>query len=95
MVAFDPVPGTLAQTSQNLLFGFLGSDGSIPNVGTITAPVFAAFDPFARGEYSFRLVSPLFSDDAVAINVQAVPLHASLLLVLTGLGALATARRRA
>lgn len=84
---------TLAEGSQNLQFGFLGT--SVP--GFITAPS-GVFDPNAIGEYNFALsVSNAgFPVEIVAIDVQtqSIPEPASLaMLSLAGFGLLATRRR--
>jgi len=73
-----------AQTSQNLLFGFL-ANSLIPE---ITAPA-GSFDPNAGGEYSFALLASQRGDplgrSAIDVNVSAVPVPAALPLFGTGL----------
>lgn len=75
-------PGaTLAEDSQNLMFGFLAS--TIP--GVITPPP-GAFDPNALGEYNFGIqVSKAgWGIETVAMDVQVIPEPASLALISLG-----------
>jgi hypothetical protein len=87
--AFDPA-ATVAQGSENLLFGYLAT----PTPPLIFPPA-GAFDPNALGEYNFALtVAQIggFGIETVAIDVQVIPAPASLALL--GLGGLAVRRRR-
>ncbi|MEM7680371.1 MAG: PEP-CTERM sorting domain-containing protein [Planctomycetota bacterium] len=102
----DFADGEIAQGSQNLLFGFLGTSFSVDGFGTpvppgtpgsipvIEAPS-ATYDPFAAGEYSFAIgVSTVggFPLESVAIDVVVVPEPG--VATLAGLGALGLMARR-
>lgn len=79
------------QGSQNLNFTYLAA--GVP--GAVTAPTFNAFDPNAPGEYSFALQSTAFSEQvSINVNVSAVPLPASLPLLLAAFGGVALLRRK-
>lgn len=87
------------QNSQNLGFGFLGTD--FP--GAITAPAFTAFDPNANGTYNFTLEQYLGGQLLSSIDMtvvvgdggaDVVPEPASMTLLATGLVGMAAARRR-
>lgn len=79
------------QGSENLGFGYLasGAPGVIPPF-----PLPSAFDPFAPGEYSFRIGVDGGDFAAINVNVAAVPLPAGLPLLITALGGLVWLRRR-
>ncbi|MEM1346522.1 MAG: hypothetical protein AAGI34_18330, partial [Pseudomonadota bacterium] len=77
---------TLEQGSQNATFAFLAG----PAVPGLTPPG-ATFNPLAPGEYTFALQSSLGS---VSIQVTAVPLPTTALLLLAGLGGLGLVRAR-
>ena len=80
-------PDPLVETSQNSSFAFL----TIPNpLLGLTPPAFASFDPFAAGEYSFAIANA--NERLVAINVNVVPVPAT--LALFGLGLLCLGLRR-
>lgn len=90
----DPATISLAEGSENLLFGFF-ADGLLP---FITPPTVGSFDPGARGEYSLALV---VSDAAgttelgrTAIHVDVVPEPSSLVLLGFGASGLLVVRRR-
>ena len=87
--AFDP-GATVAQGSENLLFGYLAAPSPFifPPAGT--------FDPNALGEYNFALTVAQpggFGIETVAIDVAVVPAPATLAM-LAPLGLAATRRRR-
>jgi len=82
--------GSVSQDSQNLGFGFL--DAGIP--GFVIPPVFSSFDPFAAGEYSFRLEASNGQGVAMNVNVSPVPLPAALPLLLGALGGMGFVARR-
>lgn len=67
--------------SQNLGFGFLSLGG-------------ATFDPFATGEYSFRIGVDDGDFAAINVNVAPVPVPAGLPLLLTALGGFYWLRRK-
>lgn len=75
---FFEAGGTVFQGSQNLGFAFLGS----------------GFDPFAPGEYSFRIGVDNGEFAAINVNVNAVPLPAAGWMLLAGFGGIAAASRR-
>jgi len=87
----DPAAFTLVESSQNLLFGFLGT--AIP--GVLTPPP-GSFDPEAAGEYSFALSASNTSGELgrAAIRVEVVPAPAPLALVAAGLLGMGAARAR-
>ena len=85
---------TRTEGSQNLLFAFLGTTGSITG---LTAPTFPAFDADVPGNYQFVItVATLggFPIDAVAMEVQVVPVPAAVWLFGSALGLLGWVRRR-
>lgn len=82
-------PGMVIQRSENLGFGFFAS-GGLP--GQTTPSFGGSFDPFATGEYSFRL--GVDDGEFVAINVSIVPLPAAGWMLLAGVGGLVALRRR-
>lgn len=79
------------QGSENPGFGFLASglQGVVP-----PAPFPGPFDPFASGEYNFRIGAEDDNFAAINVNVAAVPLPAGLPLLLTAVGGLVWIRRR-
>jgi len=93
LVSPDP-SATLVEGSQNLLFGFLGA--------TIPPLIFApggSFDPNALGNYQFAITVGTggalnFPIDAVAIEVEVVPVPAAVWLFGSALGLLGWVRRR-
>ncbi|MFK7894521.1 MAG: PEP-CTERM sorting domain-containing protein [Myxococcota bacterium] len=89
LVLLDP-SATLAEGSENLLFGFLGT--GVP--GLVTPPA-GSFDANALGEYNFAIqVSRAgFSVETVAMDVQVVPEPSTALLMGLGLAGLAQRRR--
>lgn len=80
---------TLSQDSQNLDFEFLAD---VPDSPFITAPA-GSFDPFATGEYTFALRSPI-GEVAIAVTVEEVPLPPALPLAALGMLMLGAAARR-
>jgi hypothetical protein len=87
---------TIAQDSQNLMFGFLAS--SVP--GFITAPG-GSFDPDAVGEYNFgiQVSKDGWGVETVAMDVQVtggppIPEPGSIVLLGAGVAALFVIRRR-
>jgi hypothetical protein len=84
---------TLAQDSQNLMFGFLATD-SPPY---LTAPGYSPFDPNTIGEYNFaiQVTRAGWNVEQVRMDVQVVPIPPAVWLFGTGLfGLVAIARRR-
>ena len=90
LMPLSPDPSVF-QGSQNLGFGFLAS-GAPGVVAPVPFP--GAFDPFAPGEYSFRIGVDGGPFAAINVNVAAVPLPAGLPLLLGAVGGLALLRRR-
>ncbi len=83
---------TLVEGSQNNLFAFLGVD--IP--GILDAPDFTAFDPDAVGNYQYAITVSRagFGVDAVAMEVNVVPIPAAVWLFGSALGFLGWTHRR-
>ncbi len=92
-IAFSANPNaTVAQDSQNLLFGYLAT--SVP--GFLTAPG-GAFDPNAVGEYNFAIQVSNgggFGIETIAMDVQVVPEPATIGLAAFGLIAMGVWRRK-
>jgi hypothetical protein len=93
----DPATTTLAQDSQNLLFGFLGGVPPLP--GVIDRPTYGPFDPNATGEYNFYIGFtknnlPAFSG-LVGIDMNVVPVPGAVWLLGSAIGLLGWLRRRA
>lgn len=87
------LPDTALEGSQNLTFDFFAND-ALPFITAPSGSV-SQFDPFAAGEYSFVLRSTAFGQTAaINVEVSAVPLPASALLLVGGLGAVGALRRR-
>ena len=85
-------PGTtLVEDSQNLLFNFL----AVSSPPFLTAPA-GSFDPNAVGNYQFAITvtDGFFPIEAVAMEVQVVPIPAAVWLFASGLGLLGWTRRR-
>ncbi len=90
----DPLP-TVLQDSQNNVFSFLQTGGGLPYI----TPPGGSFDPNAVGNYQFAITvntggSFNFPVDAVAIEVNVVPVPAAVWLFGSALGLLGWARRR-
>ena len=77
--------------SQNLLFGFLGTDAP----GFIDAPAFSTFSALVNGEYSFQLnaTNILGETGGVAITVNTVPIPGAAPLFLSAFAAAGAYRR--
>lgn len=91
---FVPATTTLAQDSQNLMFGFLAGNPALTGV----TPPSASFDPLASGEYGFVLRArvadgAVLGQSAILVNVNDVPEPASLVLAALALLAAGSASR--
>lgn len=88
-LAGDP-GATLVEGSQNLMFNFLSVSNAV-----ITAPG-GSFDPNAVGNYQFAITvtDGSFPIEAVAMEVQVVPIPAAVWLFGSALGLLGWIRRR-
>jgi hypothetical protein len=89
----------LEQGSENLLFGYLANDWSVPGTLVSTAPTdTTVFDPNAIGEYQFYIEvngGGLSAIESVAIEVQVVPIPPAVWLFGSGLiGLVGIARRK-
>lgn len=82
--------GSVVEESENLGFGYLAA--GIPPF--VTPPSYEPFDPFAAGEYSFRLEARDGQGVAMNVNIAPVPLPAALPLLAGALGGLAFVGRR-
>jgi len=83
---------TLLQASENPTFGYLTG----PSGPGLQAPTFTSFDPNVAGEYSFALLATGIQDARVAINVdvETVPVPATLALFGLGFAGLGWSRRK-
>lgn len=83
---------SVVQGSQNATFDFLKG---IPPIPGVTAPLFTGFDPNAVGEYTFAIRSrELAGQVAINVNVQAVPVPAAGILLVSGFASLLLFRRK-
>jgi len=94
--ALGGAPATILQDSQNNLFSYLETGGGAPYI----TPPGGTFDPNATGNYQFAITVNTggafnFPVDAVAMEVNVVPVPAAVWLFGSALGLLSWMRRKA